>query len=158
MKFVMTLTLALAALLPLGSSFAATPEGSSTKVFACSIGDKKVSVNAVDGRLTYHYGTASKDDLSIVGIPASGNVHWLEGRFAGMEHQLRFSNGEYSYIIYAAEGNGNTGATGNSGLIVVRGTKVISQRPCFRYADLVMPDVDTLKIPMDSDTYQAMSM
>jgi hypothetical protein len=156
MKFVTML--GLAALLPLGSSFAATPEGLPTKVFACSIGDKKVSVITVGGRLIYRYGTASKDELSIVGVPGAGNIHWLEGRFAGMEYQLRFTNGEYSYIIYATEGNANSGAEATSGLIVARGTKIISNRSCSRYAELVMPDVDALGIPMDSETYQAMSM
>lgn len=156
MKFVMILVLA--ALLPPGSCFVAAPEGSPVKVFACSIGDKKVSVTTVDGRLVYRYGTASKDDLSIVGMPGSGNIHWLEGRFAGMERQLRFTNGEYSYIIYAAEGNANSGAAGTSGLIVARGKRVISERSCSRYTDLDLPDVNELGIPMDSEAYQAMSM
>jgi hypothetical protein len=159
MKWVMksVMMLGLAALLPVGSCFAATAEGSPAKVFACSIGDKQVSVATVDGRLVYRYGTASKADLSIVGIPGAGNIHWLRASFAGGEAQLRFTNGEYSYIVYSVEGS-NAGATGGSGLIVARGTKVISDRSCSRYEDWAMPDVDALGIPMDSDAYQAMSM
>ena len=30
--------------------------------------------NHADGRLTYHYGTGIKDEMSIIGIPTSGNV------------------------------------------------------------------------------------
>jgi hypothetical protein len=156
MRFV--IVLGLVALLPLGSCFAATPERSPTKVFACSIGDKKVSVVTVNDRLIYRYGTASKDELSIVGIPVSGNIHWLQDRFAGVESQLRFTNGEYSYIIYSTDGNANAGAAATSGLIVARGTKVISERLCSPYAELVMPDFNAIGIPMDSEMYQAMSM
>lgn len=38
----------------------ATPEGSPAKVFACSIGDKKVFVTTADGRLVYRYGNSQQ--------------------------------------------------------------------------------------------------
>lgn len=107
------------------------------------------------GRLTYHYGMANKDELTIVGIPASGNIFQMSQRFAGMEYQLRFRNGEFNYIVYSSEGNGRVGAAASSGLVVMRGTKVISDRSCSRYADLTMPD-DALAVPEDTDLYSAM--
>lgn len=84
------------------------------------------------------------------------SLGWREG--SPEWRQLRFTNGEYSYIIYAAEGNANSGAAGTSGLIVARGKKIISERSCSRYTDLDMPDVNALGIPMDSETHQATVM
>ncbi len=142
--------LGLAVLAPLSPGFAAPAE-----LFACTIGLKKVSVAMADGRLAYHYGTAGKDEMSIVGIPASGNVFQMTQRFAGMEYQLRFTNGDYSYIVYASEGSGRVGAPALSGLIVMRGTKQISDKPCARLTELAMPG-DSLGIPEDSAPYSAM--
>jgi hypothetical protein len=147
--------LGLAAMVPCGLGPTAPAEAASTNVFTCSIGKKTVSVTSTEGRLTYHYGTANKDELSIVGIPASGNIFQMSQRFAGMEYQLRFRNGEFNYIVYSSEGNGRVGAAASSGLVVMRGTKVISDRSCSRYADLTMPDA-ALAVPEDTDVYSAM--
>ncbi len=81
----------LVALIALGPTSTVHAEGSSTTIFTCSIGKKTVSVTRADGRLTYHYGIGIKDEMSIVGIPTSGNVLQMTQRFAGMEYQLRFS-------------------------------------------------------------------
>jgi hypothetical protein len=148
-------TLGLAVLIPFGSSLAAAADATSAKAFACSIGAKQVSVTTENGRLVYRYGTANKVEMSIVGVPASGNIHQMTQHFAGMEYQLRFSNGEYSYIVYDSEGNGRSGAAAASGLVVMRGTKLISARQCSRFTELAMPP-DALAIPQDTDTYSAM--
>src|SRR6185312_8371444 len=120
----------LVALIALGPASTVHAEGNSTTIFTCSIGKKTVSVTHAGGRLTYHYGTAINDEMSIVGIPASGNVFQMTQRFAGMEYQIRFKNGEYSYIIYDSEGRGRTGAAASSGLVIMQGTKRISDRSC----------------------------
>jgi hypothetical protein len=145
----------LVALIALGPASTVHAEGSSTTVFTCSIGKKTVSVTRADGRLTYHYGTKNKDEMSIVGIPASGNVFQMAQRYAGMEYQLRFRNGDYSYIVYDNEGNNRVGAAATSGLVIMKGTKQISYRSCARFTEFTVP-LDSLGIPEDTDAYSAM--
>lgn len=145
----------LAALIALSPAATVRAEGTSTTVFTCSIGKKTVSVTRADGRLTYHYGTGSKDEMSIIGIPGSGNVFQMVQRFAGMEYQIRFKNGDYSYILYDSEGNGRVGAEASSGLVVMQGTKHISDRSCARFTEFAVSP-DSLGIPEDTDAYSAM--
>jgi hypothetical protein len=145
----------LVALIALGPAPAVHAAGSSTTVFTCSIGKKTVSVTQADGRLTYHYGTGVKDELSIIGIPTSGNVFQMIQRFAGLEYQLRFRRGAYSYIVYDSEGNNRVGAAASSGLVVMQGTKRISDRSCARSAEFAI-SLDSLGIPEDTDAYSAM--
>jgi hypothetical protein len=145
----------LVALVALGLASAVHAQGSSRTVFACSIGKKAVSVTQADGRLTYHYGVGIDDEMSIIGIPASGNVFQMTQRFAAMEYQLRFKNGEYSYIVYESEGNSRVGAAASSGLVVMHGTKRISDRSCAQFTEFAVP-VDSLGIPDDTDAFSAM--
>lgn len=147
--------LGLVGLFTICPGLAASAEGTSARLFACLIGEKRVAVTSAGGQLTYHYGTANKDEISIVGIPESGNVFQMTQRFAGMEYQLRFRSGDFSYIVYSSEGNGRVGAAAASGLIVMRGTKQLSDKSCARFAELAMP-ADSLKIPEDADAYSAM--
>src|SRR4051812_7691398 len=111
---------ALIALIALGPASTGQAEGIPKTLFTCLIGKKTVSVTQADGRLSYHYGTGTKDEMSIVGIPTSGNVFQMTQRFAGMEYQLRFRNGDYSYIVYDSEGNGRVGAAASSGLVIMQ--------------------------------------
>jgi hypothetical protein len=145
----------LVALIAFGPASAVHAEGNSTTVFTCSIGKKTVSVTQADGRLTYHYGSGTNDEMSIVGIPALGNVFQMTQRFAGMEYQLRFRNGEYSYIVYNSEGSSRVGAAASSGLVIMQGTKQIADRPCTRFAEFAV-SLDSLGIPEDTDAYSAM--
>lgn len=145
-------TLAAAALLSLGSMAGAN---AATPLFTCRIGSHTASVTDTGGQLAYHYGTAGKTEMSIVATAKSGNVLQLEQRFAGMEYQLRFKNGAYSYIVYSSEGNGRSGAAAVSGLVVMKGTKVLADKTCSPYADLTLPPPSE-GIPQDSDTYSAM--
>ena len=76
----------LVALIAFGHAATVHAEGIPKTVFACSIGNKTVSVTHADGRLTYHYFTGIKDELSIIGVPSSENVFQMTQRFAGMEY------------------------------------------------------------------------
>jgi hypothetical protein len=132
-----------------------TPCARAAGVFACSVGKKAVSVTQDGGRFTYTFGAPGRADISIVGSAAQKNVFYREDRYAGMEHQLRFSNGEYSYIVYNMEGNDRTGAAASSGLVVMKGTKTIADLPCARYTEFgVGFDYNTL--PADTEAYSAM--
>ena len=145
----------LVALMALGPAPAIHAQGTQATVFTCAIGKKSLSVTQADGRLTYHYGADGKDEMAIVGIPTSGNVFQMSQRFAGMEYQLRFTNGDYSYIVYDSEGNSRAGAASSSGLVIMQGAKRISDRSCTRFAEFAI-SLDSLGIPEDTDVYSAM--
>jgi hypothetical protein len=73
-------------------------EGPPTILFKCAIGKKTVSVTRAGDRITYHYGTGGKDEMAITGTP--GNIFQMSQRYAGMEYQLRFKNGDTNHIAY----------------------------------------------------------
>ena len=129
--------------------------GRPNTLFACSVGKKNVSVTAVGTDLIYRFGAADKVEMSIVGGPESGTVYWMAQRYAGMEYQLRFKNGDYSYIVYSMEGNGNTGVSPVSGLVVMQGAKRLADLSCTKHAEFgVSYDFD--KLPEDTEAYSAM--
>lgn len=116
------------------------PAHAPQRVFACSLGRKSVSVTAAANRLTYRFGAPGHPELSIAASPGQGNVHKWSGRYAGMEHQLRFTRGEYNYTVYSVNGNSVAGASAASGLVVTRGTRTIADMSCARAVELYLPD------------------
>jgi hypothetical protein len=125
-------------------------------VFACSIGAKRVSVTKSGGHFVYRFGSAGKVEMSIVGDPAAGNIFRMWQRFAGPENQLRFTNGEFSYIVFSADGNSNVGAQSIAGLVVMRGTKTVSNSLCSRFAELDTSDKDFSALPEDTADFSGM--
>ena len=142
-------------LVPAPSSAAGSSAGMPKPIFSCGIGTKRVSVNLVGTQLVYHYGTQQKEEMSIIGDRQSGNVFWLTQRMAGVEYQLRFKSGTYSYIVYTVEGNAMSGARPAAGLVVMQGTKTISDKKCAKYAEF-QPNFDFSSLPEDSPEYSAM--
>ncbi|WP_146589523.1 SH3 domain-containing protein [Puniceibacterium confluentis] len=124
-------------------------------VFSCDTGGKTVSVTSDNNSLTYSYGATGRIEKSITGDARSGNLHWMQMRYAGLVSQLRFSSGEYSYILFHAEGNANTGAQTHSGLVVMQGTRVISEKTCTS-PTAFSPSFDYDALPRDSERYSAM--
>ncbi len=154
MKLLMRLSLL--ALAPASLSGTAQAESAPKVLFTCMIGAKTVSVTTAGKNLIYHYGTgtAKKNEMTIVGSPAAKNIFQMAQRYAGMEYQLRFTNGDISYLVYSAEGNPQVGAAAISGLMVMRGTKTIADKSCAQWFELTLPD--DLSIPQDSVAYSAM--
>ena len=74
------------------------------------------SVTRSGDQITYHDGIAHADEITIVGTANSGNIFQMAQRYAGMEYQLRFANGDFSYTVYASEGNPQVGAHAISGI------------------------------------------
>ncbi len=136
-------------------STAEAKAGTPKKLFACSLGKKSVSVTAVGSRLTYQFGTPAKVEMAIIGSAGQGNVFYRSDRYAGMEYQIRFANGSYSYIVYSIEGNGRTGAAVSSGLVVMKGTKTIADMPCLRYTEFGA-SFDYNALPQDDEAHSAM--
>lgn len=89
----------------------AKPTDPPRRLSACSPGGKSVSLTAVGDQLIYAFGTPSRMEMSIVASAVRKNVLYRADRHAGMEHQLRFVNGPYSYVVYSMDGNVRTGAT-----------------------------------------------
>jgi hypothetical protein len=130
---------------------AGTPKG----LFACSIGKKTVSVRAIESQLIYEFGTPTHIEMTIIGSVGQGNVFYRSDRYAGMEYQIRFKNGAYSYIVYSMEGNGYTGAEPSSGLVVMKGAKRVADMSCVRHAEF-SPAFDYDQLPEDTDEFSAM--
>jgi hypothetical protein len=146
------IVLGLAALIPLSPVHAEAP---AQKLFRCAIGKKSVSVTMEGDKVLYHFGTPAKDEITIVGSAASGNVFEMAQRYAGWEYQLRFTKDNFSYIVYSTEANEQAGAAAISGLMVMQGTKKILDKSCSPQAYVTLPP-DSLKVPQDSETYSAM--
>ncbi len=152
MKRLVRLCLLAQALLSISQAVRA--ESAPKTLFTCAIGAKTVSVTADAQNLIYHYGTAKKNEMTIVGSAAAKNVFQMAQRYAGMEYQLRFTNAGVSYIVYSAEGNPQVGAASISGLMVLRGKTTITDKYCAQWSEVTLPD--TLAIPQDTDAYSAM--
>ena len=144
----------LVAVTVLGFASAARSDNAPVTLFKCTVGKKIVSVTRSGDQVTYHYGAAHSDEIAIVGTATSGNIFEMAQRYAGMEYQLRFTNGDFSYTVYASEGNPQVGAHAISGLVVTKGAQRISDKSCTRYASLSLPD--DLKIPDDTEDNSAM--
>lgn len=145
----------LVSLVPAPSSAAESSAGMPKPIFSCGIGAKRVSITLVGTQLVYRYGTQQKEEMSIIGDRQSGNVFWLTQRMAGVEYQLRFKSGAYSYIVYNVEGNAMSGARPAAGLVVMQGTKTISDKSCAKYTEFE-PNFDFSSLPEDSSEYSAM--
>ncbi|MNN22755.1 hypothetical protein D3C81_1361300 [compost metagenome] len=100
--------------------------------FNCAIGKKHVSVCNSGGNLQYHFGKIGAAELVFPKAPnnnqsvARGSI-MLSG---GGGDYLRFSNGEYDYIAYNAEGRGGS----SEGVVVEKGGKQVAALECSTYA------------------------
>jgi hypothetical protein len=129
---------------------------SGTTLFECVLDDgKRVRVAAEGDRLTYTYGLNDDVEMMLPASAAQNNLFYMSQRFAGMQYQLRFANGDTSYILFSAEGNGNSGAQASSGLVVMRGTETIDNHACRQHAEF-SADFDYSTLPQDTEDYSAM--
>ena len=138
-----------------GLATAAPGIAPSTILFECHVGGKNVRITSAGDRLTYRYGTTDEAELTLSETAAGGNVFYMAQRYAGMQYQLRFVSGDTSYIVFASEGNAHVGADSSSGLVVMRGTDRIMDKPCARYSEF-SADFEYSTLPEDSKTYSAM--
>ncbi|WP_056610778.1 hypothetical protein [Sphingomonas sp. Root241] len=139
----------------LAMPISAQGQAGASKVFACSLGKKFVSVTAVGSTLTYRFGTPAKVEMAIIGSAARGNIFYRTDRYASAQYQLRFANGPYSYIVYSMGGNDRTGTKPVSGLVVMKGARRISDMSCVRQAEFSTA-FDLNALPKDAEAYSAM--
>ena len=91
--------------------------------------------------------------MALTASAKSGRVPGLTQRMAGMEYQLRFKNGDFSYIVYSSEADSRSDAHATSGLVVMKGLKRVMDRPCQPRAVLTLPPE---ALPEDADALSAM--
>ena len=126
-----------------------------TRVFTCSLGRKAVSVTAEGGAFVYRFGRPGVPELMIAGSARRGNLSYRTARYSGMEYQLRFARGRYSYVVYSLEGNGQTGARPASGLVVMDGLRRVADMPCRTHAEFAT-GFPFGELPEDGEEYTAM--
>lgn len=124
-------------------------------VFACSLGAKQVSVTASGNQLLYRFGTSGRTELAITGSVARNNLFFRSARFAGIENQLRFTNGRFSYVVFSLAGNPGAGARGVSGLTVFDGQRTVSELTCKRWTELHASVFETWNLPEDGEDWSA---
>ncbi len=106
-----------------------------TVVYSCQFGAKHGSVCAAPGRIAYRFGASGKPpELAIASAPDWENVRI--GRIVcgggGYQNHLRFTRGDYHYIVFEAAGGGLTEVAGKrwSGISVWRGETEMPARAC----------------------------
>jgi hypothetical protein len=116
----MTLLLAVLAI-------AAVPE----PIFTCSLGKKRVEVTQETGSLVYRFGARRRSELELRAAPDTGTVFYHRTLYnRGEDQALRFTNEDYSYIVYShwqAPGNGEA-ETMVGGLIVLKDQSSVAER------------------------------
>lgn len=143
-------------ILYLASAHIGSAPRAETPIFACSLGQKRVTVTATGDELVYRYGTRAKNEITIVGSAARRNVFFRTGRYANIENQIRFTRGAFSYIVFSEGGKPSVGARPVSGLTVLRGTKPVAEFTCRRWTELDSNRFDFGKLPADSEAYSAL--
>lgn len=139
-----------------GAAMAQSGNGPET-VFQCQLRNgKTVRVTTQAGNMFYTYGRGRRTELSLRGSPRSGNVHYMQQRYASIQSQLRFTNGDYHYIVHSMGANARSGSSGISGLVVMRGNRRIADHSCRRMTEF-QAGFDALNaLPNDSETYSIM--
>ena len=143
--------LALAAALPAAPAPARDPG----LLFSCRIGARTATVTADGPRLIYRFGPARRPEITIVAGRTGGGVFYRRERYVEWEEQLRFTRGDYSYILYSMAANPHADSSAISGLVVLRGTNRVSDQSCARHASFTF-GYDYEGLPQDSETFTAM--
>lgn len=143
-----------ALLLPLLAG--AASGGSAPLLFRCTLGAKHATVTAVGKTLVYQYGSAKRVELRIVGSAAAGNLFYRTARYAAVERQLRFTAGRYSYIVFSVGGSPQVGASADSGLSVLDGTRHVADDSCHPWSELKTGAIEGWHLPEDGERFSAM--
>jgi hypothetical protein len=148
---------AAAALAAPGVAWAQSGSGQST-LFECTLRNgKTVRVTEQGGNFFYDYGTRNRRELSLRGSARSGNVFFLHQRFYATFTQIRFTNGQHSYIVHELPAHQSGDPAGHSGLMVLRGRRVISNQTCRRLTEFRgWSQLEAL--PEDPESWSAMSL
>lgn len=138
----------------LGAAAQAAAAEAPETVFACSFGSRQVEVVREGARLTYRFGRPGRPELVLAGDAASGNLFYHRTLYArGEDQTLRFTSGAHSYVIFNAWAAPNLygeGARDYSGLLVLRGDRVIRRMNCREGGDFPENPL-FFTLPQDAD-------
>lgn len=76
-------------------------------------------------------------------------------RYAGLEQQLRFTRGAYSYVLYSMDANEAKGSNAVSGIVVIHGSRRIADLSCLPHATFG-ENYDFDELPQDTGAFTAM--
>jgi hypothetical protein len=157
MKKTGAIALGMVAATPVAPSQVSAQSGEGRQsLFRCQLRNgKTVEVSSQGGNIFYDYGTGRRRELLLRGSARSGTVHFMRQRYAGIEQQLRFTNGNTHHIVYHMEGNPQVGAHAVSGLVVMQGRRRVADHDCRRYTEF-RGSFALDSLPEDSETYTAM--
>jgi hypothetical protein len=124
-------------------------------VFACSFGAGQVEIVREGARLTYRFGRRGRaPDLILTGDAASGNLFYHRTLYPrGEDQTLRFRRGAHSYVIFnawAAPNHDGEGSLDHSGLLVLRGGRLIRRMNCRSGGDFIENPL-FFALPQDSE-------
>ncbi len=112
-------------------------EVSDKAVFSCEVGTKSISVClGEDGSVSYLYGTKVDLEIKLDSPVLSTNMC-----IGGGVSRLRFTNGNYSYIVYDVMCNAEKVGLNQwrkseyAGLYVLKGRKVIANKECTGFSE-----------------------
>jgi hypothetical protein len=141
------------------SAASASPMSWPAEVFTCADHDapgKTLWLTAEGETLVYHFGARSNEELTIIGRPASGNIHYRgrdkmeEGhRFA--DAQVRFSQGPYSYIV-VWDIHSRPPYPKGAHFLVIKGLHTLKVTTCSSFH--VDPSYPFGRLPTDRDAYE----
>jgi hypothetical protein len=111
------------------------------ELFRCSFGAREARVTEDGERLTYRFGRPGRPELILTGDAASGTLFYHRTLYArGEDQTLRFTNGDFSYVIFngwSAPNRYLEGARDFSGLLVLRRGRVIRRMNCREGGDFI---------------------
>lgn len=122
-----------------------------TTYFSCQIGDKLASVcSSGADTLSYRFGTSARTEINI----ASPVNYSRTGYSGGGEGRLRFTRGEYDYVVYSGiyagewQPDGTRDKVERAGVYVIQDGKQIADLACDPYPEL---DLNSESLPKHSE-------
>lgn len=145
-----------AAAIALAAPGAAAAQGGVETLFQCTLRNgKTVSVTAQGDNFTYRYGTLRKAERILRATVRSGTAYHKQERRWEIATQIRFTSGEYSYIVHEIPTHRSGDPKGSSGVMVMRGKRVITDHSCRRLTEF--RNWGTInRLPEDGDEWARM--
>jgi len=114
-------------------------------------------VTAQGDSFTDRYGSSRQAEQILRATPQSGTAYYKQERRWEIPTQIRFINGEYSYIVHEIPTHRSGDPHGSSGAIVMRGNRVIADHSCRRLKEFRNWGLIN-RLPEDEDKWARMAL
>lgn len=102
-----------------------------TPVFACSFGEKSVTITATTDALRFEFGQVGQPEIVLERPLDSSDLAHLYDLFPHSSTEwVRFRDGAFSYVVFAAYDTPESGGYDFSGLMVLEGAEKLAQFEC----------------------------